>query len=164
MAKKINKEEKAKIYLEELEEVLGSEDLSMIKTIFGVIKRSVGEDYYFDVINACCKEVLESKKIGREFSTDETVREIYSETGIKEQEVPMHTLSMDERLYSNDKALCAEIIRNRILSDVLHGKDKEILADRYSTTVEVIDHIYEEQLARYTVENSSNEKNTKNTK
>ena len=155
---KLSKEEQANIYLRELKEVIG-DDWSTITTIFSVIKRSVGEDYYFDVINACCKEVLESKKKGINFNTDETVRGIYSETGFtRENEVPIQSLSIEEQAYSNDRELCAEIIRNRIFSDILNGKDKSILAIRYSTTEDVIDSIYTEQLAKYTIENNNTTK------
>jgi len=151
--KNINKEEKAVIYLRELEEVLEEKDMSIISTIFSVIKRSVGEDYYFDVINACCEKLLESKKVGENFDEANTVREIYSETGFtRNNVVPMLTLPREEQSYYDEDEMYIVAIRNLIFQKVFKGEDKELIAQRYSTTKEVIEEIYNEELENYIVE------------
>lgn len=163
MSKKVSKEEKANYYLKELKEVFNYKEMSYITTIFSVIKRSVGEDYYFDVINACCEKLLESKKIGTVFEPADTVREIYSETGFTRNNViPIQKLTNEERLYSPDKDLYIEIMKNRIFTDVLNGKNKTIIAERYGLSEEAIEEIYTEKLALATVENK--EKKKKNIK
>jgi len=163
MSKKVSKAEKANYYLKELKEVFNDKEMSYITTIFSVIKRSVGEDYYFDVINACCEKLLESKKIGTVFEPATTVREIYSETGFTRNNViPIQKLTNEERLYSPDKDLYIEIMKNRIFTDVLNGKNKTIIAERYGLSEEAIEEIYTEKLAQATVENK--EKKKKNIK
>jgi len=157
MSKKIiSKEEKARIYLRELEEVLDEKDMSIITTIFGVIKRSVGEDYYFDVINACCEKILESKKLGGEFEPGVAVREIYSETGFTRSEIiPILSLPREEQSYYDENEMYVTAIRNKIFKEIFSGREKEEVAKRYSTTKEIVEEIYNEELENYIVEDKT---------
>ena len=61
MGKKVNQQKKVEKYLEELKGVFSEEEISLIKTVFSVVKKSIGPDYYEDTIHNCCKELIEAK-------------------------------------------------------------------------------------------------------
>lgn len=152
----VKAEERVNKFINEIKGIIGVEKVKIIRDTYEIIKPSVCEDLYMDIVSVCVTVALNGEEVTKE-NLINTVRESLGLNDNGREVLALRSLCGNDAMTIDDprsdaiddvmdRLITSKDLKNAIFLDILNGESELVVAKKYRLTVKEIKDIYDERL------------------